>query len=132
MSLKTKTETERFESVAQGADAEQDVCSADFAGTVEAVTVVPDTALTGANTDSRTFVLVNKGQSGAGTTIVATKAFVSGVNAPADDETSLTLSATPANLVVAAGDVLAFQSNHVGATGLAAPSGLVKLKYRAS
>jgi hypothetical protein len=111
--------------VAAGADKESNVADVEFAGTVSAVTYVPDTVLTGANTDSRTLVLVNKGQAGAGTTIVATKAFTSGVNAAADDETSITLSGTAANLVVAAGDILAWQSNHVGATGLADPGGMV-------
>jgi hypothetical protein len=80
--------------------------------------------LTGANTDSRTIVLVNKGQSGSGTAIVATKAFTSGVNAAADDETTITLSGTAGNLVVAAGDILAWQSTHVGSTGLADPGGM--------
>jgi hypothetical protein len=111
--------------VAAGSDKETNVVDVEFAGTVSAVTYVPDTVLTGANTDSRTLVLVNKGQSGAGTTIVATKAFTSGVNAAADDETAITLSGTAANLVVAAGDILAWQSNHVGSTGLADPGGMV-------
>jgi hypothetical protein len=110
--------------VAAASDLETDLAVMDMAGTVSAVNYVPSTVLTGANTESRTIVLVNKGQAGAGTTVVATKAFTSGVNAPADDVTAITLSATPANLVVADGDVLVWQSNHVGATGLADPGGL--------
>jgi hypothetical protein len=109
--------------VAAGSDKESNVVDVELAGTVSSVLYIPDTVLTGANTESRTIVLVNKGQSGAGTTIVATKAFTSGVNAAADDETAITLSATAANLVVADGDILAWQSNHVGATGLADPGG---------
>src|SRR4051812_18790734 len=85
--------------VAAGSDLETDAVLVDMAGTITAVTYIPSTVLTGANTDSRTLVLVNKGQSGAGTTIVATKAFTSGVNAPADDGTDITLSGTAANLV---------------------------------
>lgn len=112
-------------SVAANTDAETDILIAPEAATVTAVTYVAATAITGANTDSRTAVLVNKGQSGSGTTIVATKAFTSGVNAAADDDTAITLSATAANLVVASGDVLVWQSNHVGSTGLADPGGLV-------
>lgn len=106
------------------ADSEVNVADAPFAGTVTAVTYIVDTVLTGADTNSRTVVLVNKGQAGAGTTVVATKAFTSGVNAAADDETTITLSATAANLVVAAGDILAWQSTHVGGSGLADPGGL--------
>lgn len=115
-----------------GADSEVNVVDVEIAGSVSSVTYAPDTVLTGANTDSRTIVLVNKGQSGAGTTIVATKAFVSGVNAAADDETAITLSATAANLVVAVGDILAWQSTHVGSTGLADPGGLAVIEITRS
>lgn len=118
--------------VVAGSDLETDVVIADMAGTVTAVKYVASTALTGANTDSRTISLVNKGQSGAGTTVVATKAFTSGVSAAADDDTTITLSATPANLVVAEGDVLAWQSNHVGSTGLADPGGLAHVEIARS
>ena len=120
----TRTYRATVPAAAAGADSERNVVDVEFAGIVSSVIYSPDTVLTGANTDSRTLVLVNKGQAGSGTTIVATKAFVSGVNAAADDETAITLSATAANLVVAAGDVLAWQSTHVGATGLADPGGL--------
>lgn len=110
--------------VAAGADKESNIGTAPFAGTVSAVTYAPDTVLTGANTESRTIVLVNKGQAGAGTTVIATKAFVSTVNAPADDETAITLSVVAGATTVVEGDVLAWQSTHVGATGLADPGGL--------
>lgn len=118
--------------VAAAADKESNVVDVEFAGTVTSVVYSPDTVLTGANTESRTIVLVNKGQSGAGTTIVATKLFVSGVNAAADDETAITLSATAANLVVADGDILAWQSTHVGATGLADPGGMALIEITRS
>jgi hypothetical protein len=42
--------------------------------------VHPDAAITGANTNTRTISLVNKGQDGTGTTVVATLALTSGVN----------------------------------------------------
>lgn len=113
--------------VAQGADAEIDLTEAAFAGTVTKVEYVPATTITGANTDYRTIQVVNKGQLGAGATVVASKSFTSGVNAPGDDNTAITLSGTAANLVVAAGDVLVLQSNHVGA-GLADPGGLVHIE----
>ena len=41
------------------------------------------------------------------------------------EATRVTLSTTPANLVVAAGDVITVQSLHVGSTGLADPGGTV-------
>lgn len=114
--------------VGAAADAETDLTEVPFAGTITKVEYVAATALTGANTDTRTCVLVNKGQSGAGTTVVATKAFVSGTNAAADDNTAITLSATAADLVVAAGDVLVWQSTHSGSTGLADPGGLLHIE----
>lgn len=117
---------------AAGSDLESEIGVVPFAGTITNVQYVPVTVLTGANTDSRTGKVVNKGQSGAGTTAPATKAFVSGVNAPADDETTITLSVTAADLVVAAGDVLVWQSLHVGSTGLADPGGLVHVEITRS
>jgi hypothetical protein len=111
--------------VAAGSDLTTIIGEAPFAGTVTAVTYAPNSTLTGANTDSRTLAVVNKGTDGNGTTSVASKAFTSGVNANDYDETAITLSGTAANLVVAEGDVLAFTSTHVGSTGLADPGGRV-------
>lgn len=111
--------------VAAAADMSNTVAIAPFDGTVTGVSYVADTTLTGANTDSRTLSLVNKGQAGSGTTTVASKAFTNGVNATAFDETAITLSATAADLEVSEGDVLAFVSTHVGSTGLADPGGTV-------
>lgn len=97
-------------------------CPAD--ATVSAVTYAPVTAITGANTNTRSVSLVNKGQAGAGNTVVATIQYNAGVNAAAADENAVTLSGTPANLNVAAGDILQWQSTAVG-TGIADPGGLV-------
>lgn len=116
---------------ATASDSETDLIVAPFAGTVSAVTYVASTAITGADTNSRTVVVVDKGAAGSGTTIVATKAFTNAVNAAADAATTITLSGTAANLVVAAGDVLVWQSTHVG-TGLADPGGLVHIELTRS
>lgn len=111
--------------VGAAADDTTTIGLAPFTGVVTAVTYVADTTLTGANTESRTLSLLNKGQAGSGTTAIATKAFTSGVNATAFDETAITLSVTAADLNVTEGDVLAFKSLHVGSTGLADPGGTV-------
>lgn len=116
---------------ATGSDAEFDVDVVNFTGTVTLCEYVAATAITGADTNSRTDSLVNKGQSGSGSTSVASKAFTSGVNAAADDNTTITLSGTAANLVVTAGDVLVWQSTHVG-TGLADPGGLLRVQITRS
>lgn len=98
------------------------IIRAEFDGTVTAVTYVPVSDITGANTNSRTLSLTNKKQDGNGTTSVATLALVSGVNASDYDEKALTLTATAADRVVAEGDILQFASTAVG-TGIADPGG---------
>lgn len=100
-------------------------------GVVTSVTYAANAAVTGANTNSRSLVLLNRGQTGVGTTEVARLDLVAGVNLAADDETALTLSATTANRNVTAGDILEFQSNAVG-TGLADPGGLLQVEISRS
>lgn len=107
------------------------VIRVDSAGTVTSVTYAPVTAITGANTNTRSVSLVNMGQTGVGTTVVATIQYNSGVNAAASDENTVTLSGTPANLVVAAGDILQWRSTAVG-TGIADPGGLVAVTISAT
>lgn len=107
-----------------GADTTQVIGKAPIAGTVVGVTYIPDATMTGAATNNRTLALLNAGQAGAGSTAVASLALVNGVNIAADAQGALTLSGTPANLVVAAGDELLFTSTHIG-TGIADPGGLV-------
>lgn len=94
--------------------------------TVTAVTYTTVTAITGANTNTRSVSLVNKGTDGTGTAVVATLQFNSGVNTAASDETAIALSGTPANLLLTAGQVLQWQSTAVG-TGIADPGGLVAI-----
>jgi hypothetical protein len=95
-------------------------------GTVTSVTYIPDATITGAATNNRTLSLVNKGAAGAGSTVVATLNFASGINATAFDERAITLSVTAADLVVAEGDVLALFSDAV-LTGIADPGGVVRV-----
>lgn len=99
---------------------------APYACTVTRVEYVPETAITGADTNTRTLSLVNKGQAGSGSTTVATLALTNGVTAGANNERALTLSGTPANLVLAPGDTLLWRSVHTG-TGIADPGGLVRI-----
>lgn len=113
---------------AAASDYDQTVGEAPFAATVTDVSYVPEAAITGANTETRTLTLVNKGAAGAGTTVVATLAFTSGVNGVAFDEKALTLSVVAGATTVAAGDVLAFVSTHSGSTGLADPGGKAQVE----
>lgn len=106
---------------------------APFAGTVTGVTYSPEADITGAASPaSRTFSLINKGQAGNGATVVATLAMLGGVNASDFDAKTIVLSVTPADLVVADGDVLAWTSTAVGGTGLVDPGGLVSVEITRS
>lgn len=111
--------------LAAAADGSAILGRAPCAGSVEAPTYYPKADITGAATDNRRLRLVNKGQAGNGTTVIAELTFIAGVDAGAFAPTPLTLSATAADLVVEPGDVLVFESTHVG-TGLADPGGLIR------
>lgn len=116
--------TQTMAAVTATATGTQDV-RAPQAGIVTAVRYVPVAAVTGAASPaSRTLAITNKGQSGTGSTAVASLALIGGVNLAAFDEADLALSGTAANLVVAEGDVLAITSSATtSATGLADPGG---------
>lgn len=94
--------------------------------TITSVTYTPVTTIAGANTNTRSVSLVNKKADGSGTTVIATLQFNSGVNATAAVQKAITLSATASDLNVSAGDVLQWQSTHIG-TGIADPGGLVAI-----
>ncbi|MFJ9012341.1 hypothetical protein [Streptomyces canus] len=102
------------------------VAQAPFDCTVTSVQYIPEAAITGAATNNRTVTLVNKGQAGSGSTTVATLTFDSGINGTANDEKTITLSGTAANLVLASGDTLLWRSIANG-TGLADPGGLARI-----
>lgn len=103
-----------------GTAQDQVIGTAPFAGVVQAVTIVPEANVTGNATNYRNFRVVNKGQTGSGSTVVATFATSStpANDLTAFDEKTVALSGTPANLVVAAGDVLVADET-VAASGVA-------------
>lgn len=114
--------------VAAGSSDASTIGRAPYDGTVSAVSFVADALLTGANTNTRKLSLVNKKQDGGGTVVVATLQFNNGVNATAFAAKTITLTATAADLVVANGDVLVWQSDSVG-TGIADPGGLAVVTF---
>jgi hypothetical protein len=123
----TRTQNHQVPAVGTaGNDATTVLFQAPFACTVTLVNYVPAAAVTGAATNTRLVELVNKGQAGSATVQVAALQFNSGVNAAADDERAVTLSGTAANLVLAAGDTVIWNSTHVG-TGITDPGGLVSV-----
>jgi hypothetical protein len=104
------------------------VARAPFDGAITGVRFTADAAVTGAATNNRTFTLVNKGQAGAGNTVMASLNMAAGVNAVAGDELAITLSGTAANLDVVAGDILAWFSDAQG-TGIADPGGMLSIDF---
>lgn len=114
---------------AAGAAVTQDtiIGEAPFDGTVTAASILPEAAVTGATATARTFTLVNKGQAGAGSTSVATLVLITSNDMVAFDEKAMVLSGTPANLQVAAGDVLALVETVAGA-GTAHTGGVCKVE----
>lgn len=80
-------------------------------------------AMTGAATNFPTFSLVNKGTDGTGTTEMAALAFdASTVTAGANAPKALTLSATAANLLISAGEIVSIKVLQ-GASGKVYPVG---------
>ena len=90
---------------------EEPVLIAPIACTVTGVTLVPETAITGHATNYATLSLENKGAAGTGTDEVASLAFDTPTtdDVVAFDGKALTLSATPANLDLALGDVVSIK-----------------------
>ena len=113
--------------VAQATITSTAILECPFAGAVTAVTYTPVANITGDSTNSRTYTLVNKGADGNGTTVIATRAMTTGVNATDFNEDALTLSAVEGATTVAEGDILAWVSTHV-VSGLADPGGLVQIE----
>lgn len=94
-------------------------------GTVNSVEFIPSWNLTGADTNSRTYTLYNRGPAGAGTTAIATLAMASGVNLT--KFAAKVIPVTAANAAILVGDVLEWESLHVG-TGIPDPGGRIIVK----
>ena len=105
------------------------IWEAPAAGKLTGASYTPSAGVTGADTNTRTVSVINRTSAGAGSTSMASLALTNGVNMTSGDEKALTLSGTAANLVFAAGDIIAFESVHA-ASGLADPGGLVQLEYQ--
>jgi hypothetical protein len=98
-----------------------------YAGRVSEVAYYPRGGITGAADNNRRLRVYNRGTDGAGTKQVAERQYVADTNLTAKTKNTLTLSGTAADLVVAAGDVFEFATDHIG-TGIADPGGKVVIK----
>jgi hypothetical protein len=91
-------------------------------GTIVKVTYIPSAAVTANATNFRTLTIRNKGTNGlAGTTAVASRSWAA-TNSVLSTPEPFTLSGTPANLLVQAGDVLDLNQT-AAAAGLIIPAG---------
>lgn len=101
-------------------------------GKVREVTVIPEAGVTANATNYRTIQVLNKGQAGAGSTVVASLALDTPTtdDLVAFDEKTIPLSGTAANLTVAEGDVLAVDETVAG-TGLAHGGYTIKVVWSA-
>lgn len=93
---------------------------------VQWVKIVPQAAITGADTNSANWNLINTGTDGTGTTELANKDFTSGKDAAAMD--AINLYTPSGGKELAAGSVLALQREKAG-NGLALPEALVVVGY---
>lgn len=109
---------------AANADAETAIFEAEFDCSVVAVEYIPDTAITGANTESRTVTLYNR-ITGDGTTKIAELEFTLGADAHEFTDKAIPLYGVAANQGLSEGEVVSWKSLHVGSTGLADPGGTV-------
>lgn len=96
---------------------------------VTKVEIVPRAAVTANATNFATLAVQNKGPLGSGAVVVATRSWAA-TNSVAGTKEAMTLSATPANLELKAGDQL--QVVHASAaSGLALPAISVIITYLA-
>lgn len=106
---------------------DQTIGEAPFACTLTSASFTPEAAITGATATARTLTIVNKGAAGAGTTVMATLAFIDTVDGVAFDEKAFTLSVVANATSAAAGDVLAVVEAVAGG-GTANPGGLIQVE----
>ena len=102
---------------------ETTIGEAQWAGVVTEVSIISEAALTAADATARTLTIYNRGQAGAGTTVVATLVTnLAGGDWVANDEKMFTLTATTADRAFAAGDVFECVETVAGAATARAAS----------
>lgn len=110
-----------------GTDFNHPAFVAPFNLTVTAVRYLPNANLTGVTATEATLKAVNRGATGAGTTVIASTSFDDDHDAEDFVDQELTLSATAANRNVDEGSVIAIEKTHTS-TGLAL-GGRVEIEY---
>ena len=111
--------------VATSSTTEVAIFAAPFNCRVRKCSIIVNTAITGQNTSYQTLGFKNKGSAGAGTDVIASKAFTSGVNATQYDETDI---GTPANNRLNEGDTVTFYKA-VASSGQTMPALIAQIRY---
>lgn len=109
---------------AAGTDDEFEICVAGKNKVVGA-NWIPTAAVTANGTNYTTISVRNRGAAAAGTALPVSRSYAA-TNSAAHVAEAMTLSATAADLLLAAGDVITVQRLHTG-TGVAVPAGTVEL-----
>jgi hypothetical protein len=97
---------------ADGADRETPVGRVRYPGTINSVEFIPGWTQTGAATNNRTFTLFNRRTNGTGTTAVASLLMTSAQSLTRFVPVSLSISS--AGAAVVPGDILVWESLHIG------------------
>lgn len=124
-----RTYTAVIPNSAAGADFVVTVCSAPWDGSLVSAVYYPDTNITGADTNSRTYNVHNRGDDGDGTTLMASIAMEAGTDGAqyAAVELAVASGEDAEDAECVAGDVITFESLHIGGTGLADPGGTIAI-----
>ena len=122
--------TVNTDAIAMGTSENQALWSPDRAVVIESLAFIPRAALTGNTTHTKIVAVQNRGSAGIGTTEVGpADTFITGDDLVAFDMRAFTLSATAANLIVTADQVLAMVVTEAG-NGIAWPSGKWRIGFR--
>lgn len=103
---------------------------ASHGGTVREVAIIPEAAVAADATNNRTYRVINKGQAGLGTTVVASHQTTTGGALVAFDEKVIASSAVANATTVVEGDVLVVDEIVTG-TGQAHGGYTIKVIYQA-
>lgn len=121
--------TFQIPAVAAAAALEQPLLIVPWNALITGVRWVPGAAVTANGTNYATLAFRNRGAAGGGSVQPATARSYATVNSVATVAETMALSATAADLLANAGDVLTATIAHTG-TGLAIPAGLLQVALR--
>jgi len=111
--------------VAAGSTTEVPVFAAPFKCKITKCSIIPKSAITGADTNNMVLKFVNKGGSGSGTAAICSVTFAAGTDVSAFDEYDM---GSLSNNILNKGDVVSFAKAENG-TGMDMPDLIAKIEY---